>query len=74
MSHPAQVGKNNFNQAVARGRLANMFARKNLSRIVEEQPGPQVTALLIARASLNLGEIGDVFDELEQIGRKARGK
>jgi hypothetical protein len=72
MSHPAQIGKNNWLQALAKGRMATTSARESLRRIVEEQPGPQTTALLIARAGLKLGEIGESFDELEEIGRKAR--
>jgi hypothetical protein len=47
-------------------------ARESLGRIVDEQPGPQTTALLIARAGIKLGEITEVLNQLEELGRKAR--
>ena len=72
MSHPAELGKNNYRQVLAQGRMAATSARESLRRIVEEQPGPQTTALLIARAGIQLGTITEVLNQLDEIGRKAR--
>jgi DNA-binding LacI/PurR family transcriptional regulator len=72
-SKPA-VGRNHFNQAVTRGRLATESARQALRRLIEEAPGPQTTALLIAKAALALGEIENVLNELDTIGRNAKEK
>jgi hypothetical protein len=72
MTHPAEIGKNNYRQILAQTRMATSAARESLRRIVEEQPGPQTTALLIARAGIKLGEISEGLNQLEEIGRKAR--
>jgi hypothetical protein len=72
MSTTADVGKNAFRQSIARGRMANRAAREALRRIIDEQPGPQTTALLLAKAGLQIGISDEVFHELEQIGHKAK--
>ncbi len=72
MTSQPELGKNIYKQAVARGRMATQAAREALRRIVDEQPGPQTTALLIAKAGLKLAEIGEVLTELDDIGRRAR--
>jgi hypothetical protein len=69
---PPEIGKNNYRQLIARGQMAATAARESLRRIVDEQPGPQTTALLLARAGLRLGELVEVLAELDEIGRKAR--
>ena len=68
----ADVGRNAYNQVLARGRNASLTAREALRRIIDETPGPQTTAMLIAKAALYLGKIDESFTELEQIGRKAK--
>jgi hypothetical protein len=72
MTSKPEVGKNAFNQVLVRGRNATHAARQALRRLVDEQPGPQTTALLIAKAALSLGEIESVLNELDEIGRNAR--
>jgi hypothetical protein len=72
MSTTADVGKNAFNQAIYRGRMANKAAREALRRIIDEQPGPQTTAILLAKAGLQLGISDEAFLDVEQIGQKAK--
>lgn len=72
MTHPADLGKNNYNQVLGRGRVAVATVREALRRIVDESPGPQTTAMLLARAGLNLSTINEVLEELAEIGRKAK--
>ncbi len=50
---------------------ANKAAREALRRIIEEQPGPQTMALLIARAANALGDNLDALREIERIGEVA---
>jgi hypothetical protein len=66
------VGKNIYNQELARGKNAVDAIRKSLLRIIEENPGPQTQALLIARSALALNEIGSVLEQLDEIGRNTR--
>ena len=72
MTSKPEVGKNAFKQELVRGRNATNAARQALRRLVDEQPGPQTTALLIAKAALSLGEIESVLNQLDEIGRNAR--
>jgi hypothetical protein len=73
-THPPGIGKNVYRQLVASARLAASCARESLRRIIEEQPGPQTTALLIARAGIKLGEISETLNELDELGRNARNQ
>jgi hypothetical protein len=72
MSDKPEIGKNAYNQALVRGRNAANAARHALRRLLDEQPGPQTTALLIAKAALSIGEIESILNELDQIGRNAK--
>ena len=72
MTSKPEIGKNAYKEALARGRNAAHAARQALSRIVDEQPGPQTLALLIAKTALSLGQIEAVLNELDEIGRNAR--
>jgi hypothetical protein len=72
MSTTADVGRSVYNETLTRGRNANLVAREALRRIIDEVPGPQTTAMLIARAAVYLGKCDEVLTELEQIGRKAK--
>lgn len=58
-----------FRQEVVRAVNANRAARDALRRLLDEKPGPQAMAMLIARAAQALGENLDALRELEQIGR-----
>jgi len=66
------IGGYAFNQEVTRGKQATFKAREALRRILEEKPGPQIEALLIAKAAIALGEIENVLNEVEQIARQAK--
>jgi len=46
---------------------ANKAARAALRRMVDEQPGPQTMALLIARAANALGDNLEALREIERI-------
>ena len=72
MTDKPAVGGFLYNQVLVRGRNGTTSARQALRRLVEEQPGPQTTALLIAQAALALGEIEAVLNELHEIGRNAK--
>ena len=72
MSHKPGIGKNVFNEALVRGRIATNTASQALRRLLEEQPGPQTTALLIAKAALSLREIEAALNQLDEIGRHAK--
>lgn len=56
-----------YRQEINRAMRANAAARRSLSRLIEEQPGPQMTALLVARAANALGENLAALRELERI-------
>lgn len=72
MTDKPGIGKNIYNQAVVRGRNGAESARNALRRLLEEQPGPQTTAMLIAKAALALGEIEAALNELDAIGRNSK--
>lgn len=58
-----------FRQEVVRATNANRTARDALRRLLDERPGPQVTAMLIAIAAQALSENLDALHALEAIGR-----
>jgi hypothetical protein len=64
-----QPGGYAFRQEVVRAVNANRTARDALRRLLEERPGPQATAMLIAKVAQALSEILDALREIEQIGR-----
>ena len=72
MSTTPDLGRTAYNQILMRGRNASLIAREALRRIIDENPGPQTTSMLIAKAALYLGKIDETLTELEQIGRKAK--
>lgn len=72
MSTKPGLGKNFFNQTITRGRQATIKARQAARRIIEETPGPQTTAMLIATIALQLGVLDEVITELDNIGRTAK--
>ena len=74
MTDKPQLGKNNYNEVLRRGRAKTANARDALRRIVEESPGPQTQALLLTKAALAIGDIEAIWRELDEIGRKAKDK
>lgn len=72
MSTTADIGRNSYNQALSRARMACTTAREALRRIVDDTPGPQTTAMLIAKAALHLGKVDETLTELDQLGRRAK--
>ena len=72
MTSKPGIGKNVYNEALVRGRNAANAASQALRRLLDEQPGPQTTALLIAKAALSLREIETVLNQLDEIGREAK--
>lgn len=67
MTNPV-VGRTAFRQSIQKAVQANMAARESLRRIIDDQPGPQTLAILIARAGLALGSNLDALREIERIG------
>jgi hypothetical protein len=59
-----------WNETLNRGRNSTAQAREALRRIVDEAPGPQTLAMLVAKIAIRLGEIESVFTEIEQVTRK----
>lgn len=53
---------------------ANRAARMALRRIIDERPGPQATAMLLAKAALCLVENLDALEQIEAITNRAEGK
>ena len=72
MTDKPAIGKNVWDAALVDGRNATNAARQALDRLIEEQPGPQTTALLIAKVALQLGKIEVVLNQLDEIGRNAK--
>jgi uncharacterized protein HemY len=72
MTDKPAIGKNVWDGALVDGRHATSAARQALDRLIEEQPGPQTTALLIAKVAVQLGKIEAVLNKLDEIGRNAK--
>jgi len=72
MTSKPQIGRNVFNEQLVRGRHATEDTRDALRRLIEDQPGPQTTALLIAKLALSISQIEAVLTELDKIGRDAK--
>ena len=72
MTSKPEIGKNIYNEQLVRGRHATQDARDALRRLIEDQPGPQTTALLIAKVALSISQIEAVLHELDKIGRNAK--
>ena len=71
MSTPKKIGGYVYRENVARVRTASNTARRYVERLLDEKPGPALTAMYLARLGLTLGEISDAVGELERIGRSA---
>jgi predicted Zn-dependent protease len=66
------VGGYAFNAEIARARNASRTARESLRRIVDEKPGTQTLALLLAKTALALGEIDQAINDIDQVARNAK--
>jgi uncharacterized protein HemY len=71
MTDKPKIGKNVWDGVLVDGRNATNAARQALDRLIDDQPGPQVTALLIAKVAVQLGKIEAVLNQLDEIGRNA---
>ena len=74
MSDKPKIGKNVWDGALVDGRNATNAARQALDRLIDDQPGPQTTALLIAKVAVQLGKIEAIFNTLDEIGRNAKAE
>jgi hypothetical protein len=63
------VGGYTYQAEVTRAINSNRMIRELLRRILDEKPGPQTMAMLLARAATALGENLDALVTLQEIGR-----
>lgn len=70
MSTAKLIGGYVYRQHVARVRSETARARGYIERLIDERPGPALTALYLAQVGLALGEIGDAVTSLDEIGRQ----
>lgn len=68
MSTPAQIGKNEYLAALAKGREANREIRKILRRIYQETNSNLIRAL-VGNAALVVGDNDEAMNRLAEIGR-----
>ncbi len=54
-------------QEITRAMNANRTAREALRRVIDERPGPQALAMLIAKAASALAESLEALREIERI-------
>jgi hypothetical protein len=68
MSTPAQIGKNEYLAALAKGREANRSLRRVLRRINQETNSNLIRAL-VGDAALVIGDNDEALERLDEIGR-----
>lgn len=73
MTHKAEVGKNIWNDELAKGRIEMEKMRRALDELAED-PGPQTRGMLIAKIANAAGHIEAVLNQLERIGREAKAQ
>lgn len=71
MSSTPQPGRNAYNSAISRGRVANQRIQHALG-VLAESPGPETRAVLVTKIALALIDNESALTELEQIGRQAK--
>ena len=71
MSTPAQIGKNEFNAALAQGRTANREIRALVKRIMRETDSNLIKALA-GSISLSVGDNEEAITKLDEIGRTSK--
>lgn len=67
-----QIGGYGFNSECASIRQSLETMRMALTRIIDENPGPQKTNVLIARAAMEIPKISNAVNNIEEIGKKAK--
>ena len=68
MSTPAQIGKNEYNDALKRVRKANREIRETLKRIYRETNSSLIQAL-VGNISLVVGDSDEAINRLDEIGK-----
>lgn len=68
MSTPAQIGKNEYSAALAKGQEANREIRALVRRIMQETNSSLIQALA-GRIALAVGDSDEVIKRLDEIGR-----
>lgn len=72
MSTPNAVGGYVWKAEISRLKNNSLTARQSLRKIVDENTGPQTTAILLARAALALAEVDAATARLEEIAREQK--
>lgn len=71
MTHP-KVNGSLMARELVRAVNANRAAQVNLRRLLNEQPGPQTQAVLLARMAASLGENLDALTVAQQVVVKSK--
>jgi hypothetical protein len=74
MSTPRAPGGYAYREIVRSGEIALDEANEALRRLIDERPGPQTQAMLIATAAVRLNKARKAFAELDEIGLKCKAK
>ncbi len=64
-----KLGGYAWNEMLTKGHQSTAQAREALRRLLEDDPGPQTRAMLVAKIAVRLGEIEQVLSEIEQVTR-----
>jgi predicted Zn-dependent protease len=67
VTNKRKVGGYAMRQEICRAVNANQAAREALRRLIDDNPGPQTMAILVARAANALGENLAAIREIERI-------
>jgi len=73
MGTPAQIGKQQYNEALREARQANVNLRRVLRRVMEETPSPLIKAL-VGQAAMELSDNDTALNQLDEIGRTLKSK
>lgn len=71
MGTPAQIGKNEYQAEIQRGREANKEVRAIVRRIMQESSSSLIQALA-GKIALAISDNEEAIERLEEIGRKAK--
>lgn len=72
MTTKPQIGRNLYNDAIQRVKAGTQVSRECLRRILNESPGPQTLAMLVAKIAVEIGHIEAAVNDLDEIGRNAK--
>jgi hypothetical protein len=67
-----KIGGYAFRQEIVRAVNANRLARKHLRQVVDDKPGPQTMAVLVAKIANALSENLDAIQEIERIAKAVK--